>query len=86
MFPNEETSSAHDVTVDNASSTLRMTADLFERSAAATADQEKREALLDYAKLFRNMVVIKAMQQWATSPCRPAHRTESRGPSALDTR
>jgi len=43
MFPSEETV-LHDLTVDNASSTLRGTADLFERSAAATTDEEKRAA------------------------------------------
>jgi hypothetical protein len=65
MFPNAETPRSHDLTVDDASSTLRTTADLFERSAAETADQEKREELLDYAKLFRNLAVIRAMQKWA---------------------
>ena len=58
MFPNEETLS-HDLTVDDASSMLRVTADLFERSAAATADKEKREALLDYAKLYREMAELR---------------------------
>jgi len=58
MLPNEETLS-HDLTVDDASSMLRMTADLFERSAAAAADQERREALLDYAKLYREMAELR---------------------------
>lgn len=71
MFANEEMSWSHDLTVDETSSTPRMTADLFERSAAATVDQEKREALLDYAKLFRKMVVIRAMQKWTTSRVGP---------------
>ena len=47
MFPNEEPSKSHDLTVDEASSTLRVTAELFQRSAAATSDKEKREALLE---------------------------------------
>jgi len=46
MFPNEETLS-HYLAVDDASLRLRLTADLFEKSAAATAHKEKREALLD---------------------------------------
>ena len=58
MFANEETLS-HDLTVDEASSTLRVTADLFERSAAATADKEEREALLHYAKLYRDMAELR---------------------------
>jgi hypothetical protein len=58
MLPNEETLS-HDLTVDDASSMLRMTADLFERSAAAAADKERREALLDYAKLYREMAELR---------------------------
>jgi hypothetical protein len=59
MFPNEETSSSHDLTVDEASSTLRATAYLFEKSAAGTGDKEKREALLDYAKLYREMAELR---------------------------
>ena len=39
--------------------TLRVTADLFERSAAATADKEEREALLHYAKLYRDMAELR---------------------------
>ena len=58
MFPNEETLS-HDLTVDEASSTLRATADLFEKSAAAMADKEAREALLDYAKCYREMAELR---------------------------
>jgi hypothetical protein len=58
MFPNEETMS-HDLTVDEASSTLRLTADLFEKSAAATSDKENREALLDHAKLYRDMAHLR---------------------------
>jgi hypothetical protein len=57
MFPNEATVS-HDLTVDDASSTLRATADLFERSAATTTDKEKREALLEYATLYREMAEL----------------------------
>jgi len=57
MFPNEATVS-HDLTVDDASSTLRATADLFERSAATTTDNEKREALLEYATLYREMAEL----------------------------
>jgi hypothetical protein len=59
MLPNEEKLLSHDLTVDDASTTLRVTADLFERSAAATADKEKREALLDYAKLYREMAELR---------------------------
>jgi hypothetical protein len=55
MLPNEEKLLSHDLTVDDASTTLRVTADLFERSVAATADKEKREVLIDYAKLYREM-------------------------------
>jgi hypothetical protein len=58
MFPNEETCS-HDLMVDDASLTLRVTADLFQRSAAATDDKEKREALLEYAKLYREMAELR---------------------------
>ena len=58
MFPNEETFS-HDLTVDEASLTLRLTADCFERSAVATADKEKREELLEYAKLYREMAELR---------------------------
>jgi len=58
MFPNEETFS-HDLTVDEASLTLRLTADCFERSAAATGDKEKREELLEYAKLYREMAELR---------------------------
>lgn len=58
MLPDEEMVS-HDLMVDEASSTLRMTAHLFERSAAATADKEEREALLDYAKLYREMADLR---------------------------
>ena len=58
MLPNEETLS-HALTADDASSTLRVTADLFERSAAATADKAKREALPDYAKLYREMAELR---------------------------
>jgi hypothetical protein len=58
MFPNEETFS-HDLTVDDASLTLRMTADLFEKSAAVTTNNEKRKALLDCAKLYRDMAELR---------------------------
>jgi hypothetical protein len=58
MLPDEETL-RHDLMTDDASSTLRMTADLFERSAAATADKDKREALLDYARLYREMAELR---------------------------
>ena len=60
MFPKETTSRSHDLTADDASTTLRLTADLFEKSAAAgTADNEKRETLLDYAKLYREMAKLR---------------------------
>ena len=59
MEPNEETSLSHDLTVDDASLTLRLTADCFERSAAATAEKEKREAVLEYAKLYRDMAELR---------------------------
>ena len=58
MFPNEETLS-HDLTVDEHSLTLRATADLFEKSAAAAADKKEREALLDYAKCYRKMAELR---------------------------
>ena len=58
MFPNRETLS-HDLTVDEASSTLQWTADCFERRAATTADKEEREALLDYAKHYRDMAKLR---------------------------
>jgi hypothetical protein len=59
MFPKEETSVSHDLTVDDACSTLRVTAEMFERSAAATDDSEKREALLHYAKCYREMAELR---------------------------
>jgi hypothetical protein len=64
MFPNEEMFSnektfSHDLTDDDAPSTLRVTADLFERSAAATQDKGKREALLDYANSYREMAELR---------------------------
>ena len=59
MFPNEETSKSHDLTLDDASSTLRVTAELLQRSAVVTSDKEKREALLDYAKLYREMADLR---------------------------
>lgn len=58
-FPNDEPSRSDDRTAHDASSTLRATADLFEKSAAATGNQEKREALLDYAKLYREMAELR---------------------------
>jgi hypothetical protein len=59
MFPSDEPSKSHDLTADDAPSTLRVTADLFERSAAATSDKEWREALLDYARLYREMAELR---------------------------
>ena len=44
---------------DDASSTLRVTADILEKSAAAKADKKKREALLDYAKFYREMAELR---------------------------
>jgi hypothetical protein len=58
MFPNEEMTLSHDLTDDDASSTLRATADLYEKSAAATNDKDKREALLEYAQLYRDMAEL----------------------------
>ena len=58
MFPNEETTLSHDLTDDDASSTLRATADLFEKSAVATNDKEKRETFLEYAQLYREMAEL----------------------------
>jgi hypothetical protein len=49
---------SHDLADDDASSTLRVTADLFEKSAAAANDKDRREALLDYAKLYREMAEL----------------------------
>jgi hypothetical protein len=36
-----------------------VTADLFERSAAATADKKEREAVLKNAKLYRDMAELR---------------------------
>ena len=58
MFPDEKKLS-RDLVVDDASLTLRATADLFEQSATETANKEKREALLEYAKLYREMAVLR---------------------------
>ena len=58
MFPNAE-ALLHDLTVDEHSLTLRATADLFEKSAAATADKGAREALLGYAKCYREMAELR---------------------------
>ena len=57
MYPldYEEETFTHDLAVDDASSMLRATADLFEESARATSDVTKREMLLDYANLYRSM-------------------------------
>jgi len=57
MFPSEATV-LHDLTVDDASSTLRATADLFQKSAAVTNDKDRREALLEYAQLYREMAEL----------------------------
>jgi len=59
MFPDDDKTQSHDLTDDDATLTLRVTADLFERSAAATDDKEKREALLEYAKLYRKMAELR---------------------------
>jgi len=59
MFPDDDETQSHDLTDDDATLTLRVTADLFERSAAATDDKEKREALLEYAKLYRKMAELR---------------------------
>lgn len=58
MFLHKEMLS-HDLTVDDTSSTLRVTAIPFERSPAATADKGKRDALLDYAKLYCEMAELR---------------------------
>ena len=47
-----------DLADDEASSTLRATADLFEKSAAVTKDKDKREVLLEYAQLYRELVEL----------------------------
>ena len=57
MFPNEETVS-HDLTVDDASSTLRETSDIFQKSARAVTDAKRREALLEYAKIYREIAEL----------------------------
>ena len=36
-----------------------MTAELFQRSAAATSDKEKREALLEYTKLYHEIAKLR---------------------------
>ena len=51
MIPSEEMCS-HDLMDDDASLTLRVTADLFQRSEAATDAKEQCETLLEYAKLY----------------------------------
>jgi hypothetical protein len=57
MFPREETTWSHDLADDDSSSTLRATAYLFE-SVAGTADGERRDALLGYARLYREMAEL----------------------------
>ena len=78
MIPNEETL-LHDLTVDEASSTLRATAYLFEKSAAATADNSAREALLDYAKCYREMAELRD-QNDAEVDDGPIRRKRQRSP------
>src|ERR1051326_1099637 len=57
MISTEEMLS-HDLPDDDASLTLRVTADLLEKSAGASRDRDRREALLDYAKLYREMAEL----------------------------
>jgi hypothetical protein len=61
MFPDDpsEETVSHDLTADDSASTLRATAQLFERSAAAAGDDEQREAMLHYAKLYHEMAELR---------------------------
>jgi hypothetical protein len=56
MNPND--TKAHDH-----ASTLKVTAALYQRSAAATDDAEKRERLLEYANLFRAMALMSELRE-----------------------
>ncbi len=53
-FDNEEETPARDLVVDDASSTLRATAELFDRSAEVAADVSKREMLVEYAMRWQS--------------------------------
>jgi hypothetical protein len=57
MFPNEDTVS-HDLTVDDTSLTLKETAEIFQKRAEAATDSKQREALLEYAKLYREIAEL----------------------------
>ena len=59
MFPDDDETLSRDLADDDATLTLRVTADLFEKSAAETVDKDKREALLEYAKLYREMADLR---------------------------
>jgi hypothetical protein len=59
MFPDDDETLSRDLADDDATLTLRVTADLFEKSAAETVDKDKREALLEYAKLYREMAELR---------------------------
>jgi hypothetical protein len=56
MKPNDTKSDAH-------ASTLKATADLYQRSAAETDDSEKRERLLEYANIFRAMALMSSLRE-----------------------
>ena len=47
-----------DTLTDDRPSTLRATADLFEQRAKDTADAQQRQALYDYAKIYRDMAAL----------------------------
>jgi hypothetical protein len=47
-----------DTRTDDKPSTLRATADLFEQRAKETSDAGQRQALYDYAKIYRDMAEL----------------------------
>src|SRR5215469_9285823 len=57
MFPDHEDPPT-DLIADDNSTTLRAAAELFEKRAADSADAEKRETLLEYAKLYRRIAEL----------------------------
>ncbi|MGH9553204.1 MAG: hypothetical protein ACRD3W_27740 [Terriglobales bacterium] len=52
--------------VKDRASMLRSAADLFETTAAATADPAKRALLLEYAKLYYDMAVLADLSEMET--------------------
>ena len=47
-----------DTITDDASSTLRATADLFDQSAEVSADPHRREMLHEFAKPYREVAAL----------------------------